>query len=121
MRKEYDLGKAKRDPVVKSKGKTRITIYLDDDVIEAFRKLGDERGRGYQMLINEALRETLGTSKRPVEVGFVFVERGQPEAQRPWQPIEQDAPGSRATFQPVGFLITMASESAENCDLKGQV
>jgi len=41
MKKEYDLSKAKRGPVVKPKGKTRITIYLDDDVIEAYRKLGD--------------------------------------------------------------------------------
>jgi uncharacterized protein (DUF4415 family) len=53
--------------VVKSKGKTRITICLDDDVIEAYRKMGDQRGRGYQTLINEALRETLGTSQRPVD------------------------------------------------------
>ena len=37
MRKEYDFKKAKRGPVVKQSGKTRITIYLDDDVLEAFR------------------------------------------------------------------------------------
>ena len=67
MRKEYDLSKARRGPVVEPKGKTRITIYLDDDVIEAYRKMGDARGRGYQTLINEALRETLGTSQRPVD------------------------------------------------------
>ena len=67
MRKEYDLSKAKRGPVVKSTGKTRITIYLDDDVIEAYRKMGDQRGRGYQTLINEALRQTLATSQRPVD------------------------------------------------------
>ena len=67
MRKEYDLSEAKRGPVAKPKGKTRITIYLDDDVIEAYRKMSDERGRGYQTLINEALRETLGTSQRPVD------------------------------------------------------
>ena len=67
MRKEYDLSKAKRGPVVKPKGKTRITICLDDDVIEAFRSLGDEQGRGYQTLINEALRETLSSAQRPVD------------------------------------------------------
>jgi len=67
MRKEYDLSKAKRGPVLKATGKTRITIYLDDDVIEAYRKMGDEHGRGYQTLINEALRQTLGTSQRPVD------------------------------------------------------
>jgi uncharacterized protein (DUF4415 family) len=59
MRKEYDFSKAKRGAVAKPIGKTRITIYLDDDVIEAYRKKGDKVGRGYQTLINETLRETL--------------------------------------------------------------
>ena len=67
MRKEYDFSKAKRGPVVRPKGKTRITICLDDDVIEAFRVLGDEHGRGYQTLINEALRENLNATRRPVD------------------------------------------------------
>ncbi len=67
MKKEYDLSKANRGPAVKTKGKTRITIYLDDEVIEAYRRMGNERGRGYQTLINEALRETLGTSHCPVD------------------------------------------------------
>jgi len=53
--------------VAKSKGKTRITIYLDNDVIEAYRKMGDARGRGYQTLINDALHETLGNVQRPVD------------------------------------------------------
>ena len=67
MRKEYDFSKAKRGPVVRPKGKIRITICLDDDVIEAFRALGDEQGRGYQTLINEALRENLNATQRPVD------------------------------------------------------
>ncbi|TDY03024.1 BrnA antitoxin family protein [Thiohalophilus thiocyanatoxydans] len=62
MKKEYDFKKAKRGPVIKPKGKTRITIYLDDDVIETFRKLADESGSGYQTMINEALREHLRKS-----------------------------------------------------------
>ena len=40
-------------------GKTRITIYLDDEVLEQFRKLADERGTGYQTLINATLRSRL--------------------------------------------------------------
>ena len=60
MRKNYDFSKSKRGPVVKSKGKTRITIYLDDDIIKAYRAKGEKLGRGYQTLINEALRGTLG-------------------------------------------------------------
>ena len=67
MRKEYDFSKARRGPVVRPKSKTRITICLDDDVIEAFRVLGDEQGRGYQTLINEALRESLNAAQRPVD------------------------------------------------------
>jgi len=62
MRKEYDFSKGTRGPVAKNSGKTRITIYLDDDVIAAFREKGDKLGRGYQTLINDALREAL--SKR---------------------------------------------------------
>ena len=38
MRKEYDFSKARRGPAVPvPKGKTRITIRLDDDVIEWFK------------------------------------------------------------------------------------
>jgi uncharacterized protein (DUF4415 family) len=67
MNREYDFSKARRGPVIKPKGKTRVTICLDDDVIEAFRRLGDEQGRGYQTLINQALRETLSSAQRPVD------------------------------------------------------
>ena len=59
MRKEYDLSQAKRGPVVRQSGKTRITIMLDADVIDAFRARAKDTGRGYQTAINEALREYL--------------------------------------------------------------
>lgn len=67
MKKNYDFGKSKRGPVIKPKGKTRITIYLDDDVIDAYREKGDKLGRGYQTLINDALRETLGQDQPAVD------------------------------------------------------
>jgi len=67
MRKEYDFSKGKRGPIIKYPGKTRITIHLDNDVIEAFRLKGDSLGRGYQTLINSALRETLGKESKPVD------------------------------------------------------
>ena len=60
MKKEYDFTKGRRGAVVQSRGKTRITIHLDDDVLEAFRERADAVGRGYQTMINEALREHLG-------------------------------------------------------------
>lgn len=67
MRKEYDFSEAKRGPVAKSRGKTRITIYVDDDILEVYRARGDELGKGYQTLINEALRESLRSRPDPVD------------------------------------------------------
>jgi uncharacterized protein (DUF4415 family) len=41
------------------KRKTRITIYLDDEVLQTFRSLSEQSGKGYQTLINAALRSRL--------------------------------------------------------------
>jgi uncharacterized protein (DUF4415 family) len=41
------------------KRKTRITIYLDDEVLKEFRALSERSGTGYQTLINAALRSGL--------------------------------------------------------------
>jgi len=59
MKKEYDFSKAKRGAVISEGGKTRVTMYLDNDVLEAFRERADRSGKGYQTLINEVLREHL--------------------------------------------------------------
>ena len=59
MRDQYDFSKGKRGAVIASPGKTRITIMLDDDIIEAFRARADNAGSGYQTLINAALREAV--------------------------------------------------------------
>ena len=67
MKKEYDFAKAKRGAVVLEKGKTRISIYIDNDVLDEFRHLSDESGKGYQTMMNEALREYLGKSPHPVD------------------------------------------------------
>ena len=45
------------------KRKTRITIYLDDEVLNAFRTLSENSGTGYQTLINAALRTRLANGK----------------------------------------------------------
>jgi uncharacterized protein (DUF4415 family) len=68
MRKEYDSSGAKRGAVIPQKGKSRISIYLDDRVIEEFRNRAEAAGRGYQTMINDALREYLGKSARPLDV-----------------------------------------------------
>jgi uncharacterized protein (DUF4415 family) len=67
MKDEYDFSKGKRGPIRSNKGKTRITIYIDDDILEAYRVLGDESGRGYQTLINAALRETIKPGPKPLD------------------------------------------------------
>lgn len=69
MRKEYDFSRAKRGPAVQlPKGKTRITIRLDDDVIAWFKRQVHEAGGGnYQSLINKALREYIAHNGEPIE------------------------------------------------------
>jgi uncharacterized protein (DUF4415 family) len=59
MKREYDLTKGKRGPVVPlPPEKVRITIRLDRDIVDHFRDLVRKAHRGnYQTLINEALRE----------------------------------------------------------------
>ena len=59
MKREYDFGKGKRGAIVPSEpGKTRITIRLDNEILDHFRKRVHDMGGGnYQSLINEALRE----------------------------------------------------------------
>lgn len=69
MRKEYDFSKGKRGPVVSTPpGKGRITIRLDQDVIDWFKSQVDEAGGGnYQTLINKALREYMVQTREPLE------------------------------------------------------
>jgi len=67
MRTEYDFSKAKRGALTPTKGKTRITIYIDDTVLEEFRARAEKAGGGYQTLVNEALKAYLaGTDTHPI-------------------------------------------------------
>ncbi|MFZ5769825.1 MAG: BrnA antitoxin family protein [Thermodesulfobacteriota bacterium] len=66
MKKEYDFASGKRGPVIQQQGKTRITIYLDNDVLEEFRNRADAAGHGYQTMINQALREYLSQKQEPI-------------------------------------------------------
>jgi len=62
MKNEYDFSQGKRGAVIPASGKSRVTMYLDDEVLDAFRARADALAKGYQTLINEALRECLGAS-----------------------------------------------------------
>ncbi len=66
MKDEYDFSQGKRGALIPSKSKTRITLYLDDAILEAFRARAEEEGTGYQTLINQALKAYLDEAERPV-------------------------------------------------------
>ena len=57
MRKSYDFNNGTKGPVLVTKGKTRITIMLDDDLLSFFRTQAESQGMGYQTLINTVLRQ----------------------------------------------------------------
>ena len=66
MKREYDFSKAKRGAVMPTAGKTRITIYLDDEIVHRFKALSEKTGKGYQTLINEALNGYLSLTEKPL-------------------------------------------------------
>jgi uncharacterized protein (DUF4415 family) len=63
MRKHYDFSNAKRNPYAR-RLKQQVTIRLDQDTIQYFRRLADETGIRYQTLINLYLRECVSSGKR---------------------------------------------------------
>ena len=66
MRAEYDFSKGKRGAVIPQKGKTRISIFIDNAVLDAFRTRADKAGTGYQTMMNEALRQYLAETAQPI-------------------------------------------------------
>jgi hypothetical protein len=77
MKKEYDFSKGKRGPVIPlPAGKTRITIRLDDDIIDWFRdKVNAVGGGNYQTMMNDALRQFMIAERQPLEASLRRVVR----------------------------------------------
>lgn len=71
MKKVYDFSKGKRGAVVPTTGKTRITIYIDDATLKLFKTESEKTGKGYQTLINDALRSHLRLVDPPVTQDLV--------------------------------------------------
>ena len=67
MLEEYDFSKGKRGPVISPKSKTRITIFIDTDILGWFKDEAELEGRGYQTEINRALRNYIKQGKRPIQ------------------------------------------------------
>ena len=67
MKREFDFSRGKRRALLPTKGKTRVTIFIDDSVLAEFRKRAEKAGTGYQTMINEVLRAFLSArSEVPV-------------------------------------------------------
>lgn len=69
MRDRYDFSKGVRGPILPPEpGKTRITIRLDNEILDWFRAVVDRAGGGnYQTLINDALRAHIRRTEEPLE------------------------------------------------------
>ena len=69
MKQEYDFSKGRRGAVLKTPpGKTRVTIRLDDDILDWFRQQVDDAGGGnYQTRINGALRAFMHQKQESLE------------------------------------------------------
>src|SRR5207302_8930612 len=66
MKAEYDFSKGKRGAVIAPKGKTRISIFIDNAVLDEFRVRAEKAGTGYQTMMNEVLRRSLSEGDQPV-------------------------------------------------------
>lgn len=69
MKKQYDFKYGRRGAVLRApSGKTRITIRIDDDILQWFRKqVHKARGGSYQTLINTALRTFAESAEQNLE------------------------------------------------------
>jgi uncharacterized protein (DUF4415 family) len=69
MKKHYDFSKGVRGPILPiPPGKTRITIRIDDEILDWFRdKVNAAGGGNYQTLMNDALRDYIRRSDDEIE------------------------------------------------------
>jgi len=84
MRAEYDFSKGKRGALIPQKGKTRISIYIDNVTLQAFRERAEASGTGYQTMMNDALRAYLAEAEPPLTESKLreILEKALPQAKR---------------------------------------
>jgi uncharacterized protein (DUF4415 family) len=72
MKRQYDFSRGRRGPVLGGgRGKTRITIRIDDDTLRWFRDQVHRAGGGsYQTLMNQALRRFMESSEGHLEAAL---------------------------------------------------
>jgi hypothetical protein len=58
MKKEYDFRNARRGQLIPTPGMTRISIHIEDEILDWFQEqIRKASGGSYMTMINEALRE----------------------------------------------------------------
>ena len=67
MREEYDFSQGTRGAVLHHDGETRITLWVDTEVLEWFRAMAEREGRGYQTAMRTALRGYRGEKEQNME------------------------------------------------------
>ena len=65
---DADFARASVGAVQANSGKTRVTMWVDNDVLDAFKARGARAGKGYQTLVNDALRVAATSDASPVTV-----------------------------------------------------
>jgi BrnA antitoxin of type II toxin-antitoxin system len=66
MRAEYDFSKGTRGALISTTGKTRISIFIDNAILATFRQRAEAAGVGYQTMMNEALKQYLAETTKPL-------------------------------------------------------
>ena len=95
--RDFDFSGARRGAVVKvAPGKTKISIRLDNAVLDYFRKIVDEAGGGnYQTLINDALLEYVHRRSTLEMVREVVREELAPYTARRLSPAGMKSPAKK--------------------------
>jgi hypothetical protein len=77
MKKAYDFAEGTRGPVISvPPAKLRITIRIDQDILEWFKAKVDAAGGGnYQTMMNDALRQLMMSERQPLEASLRRVVR----------------------------------------------
>lgn len=99
MKAEYDFSETERGALIPAKGKTRITIYIDNGVLDEFRARAEKAGTGYQTMMNQALKAYLSRAESPVTetvLRRIIREEFQGAKQRPSAPPRPRAKRVRA-------------------------
>jgi len=99
--RDIDFSRAKRGAVVKPEpGKTKISIRLDNAILDYFRSAVDEAGGGnYQTLINDALLAYI--QQRSVLEAVRQVVREELALPKTGRGLTRRSPGRRTSAAPV--------------------